>query len=221
MGRTLVPQLLTAPAAYPVSLAEAKAALSFATDVPDDDARLAGLIAGATAQVEAWLGMALITRQYHGFMDRWPHRREGAHDFGEWPAEVGAPGATNAWLARRVEIPRPPLISIDAVVTYDDTDTPTTMDPSTYFVDTDSIFGRLCLRNGQQWPIPMRTANGIEITWTCGVGPTLRPFLDEDIRTGILIAVGALNEQRGDIPAPDELPAAAKALLSARRLTWL
>lgn len=220
MSRTLVPQLLTAPAAYPVSLAEVKAQLYLATDVGDDDARLAGLAAAATNQVERFLGMALITRQYHGFLDHWPRRREGAHDMGEWPVTAGS-AAGNLRYARHVEIPRPPLISIDHVYTYDDGDVQTAMDPSTYFTDTSSTFGRLVLRNGQDWPLPARAANGIEIVWTCGVGATLRPMQDDDIRAAILVAVGALNEQRGDLPSPDELPAAAKALLSPARLTWL
>jgi hypothetical protein len=220
MGRTLVPQLVTPPAAYPVSIAEVKAQLSLAADVADDDARIAGLIAGATTQVETFLGQALITRSYNGFLDHWPHRREGSHDGGEWPATIGAAGGPG-WHARSVEIPMPPLISVDAVTTYDDEDNPTVFDPSNYYTDTTSTFGRLVLRRDAWWPPAWRAANAIEIAWTCGVGATLRPFVDEDIRAAILIAVGALNEQRGDMPAPDLLPTGAKALLSAKRVIWL
>jgi hypothetical protein len=217
MSRPLTPQLITPPAAYPVSLPEVKAQLNIDTD--DYDARLAGLIAAATNQVEAYLGLALITRTYQGFLDHWPHRREGSH-FGEWPATQGS-AAGPGWYAKFVELPMPPLISVGLVQTFDDTDTPTVFSPSSYFVDTASSVGRIVLRNGQEWPIPARTANGIEIQWTAGVGPTLRPMQDDDIRAGILIAVGALNEHRGDTPAPDLLPDAARAVLSAKRFNWL
>lgn len=218
MSRTLVsPQLLTPPAGYPVTVAEVKAQLDIQSD--DFDARLAGLIATATEDVEAFLGRALITRQYHAYLDRWPHAREGGGDMGGWPAAVGDTG--RGWLGRWIELPMPPLISVDYVRTYDDSDVATTMDPATYYVDTASQIGRLVLRDGQQWPNPTRVANGIEIAWTAGVGATLRPFVDETIRLALVIAVGILNEQRGDEGSKAELPSAARDLLIKKRVNWL
>lgn len=211
----LLPQIIGGqePTAYPVSLAEIRAQLSF--DATDSDTRLAGLIAAATQQVEGWIGRALVERGYHAFLDHWPLRREGDGQ-GRHADMAGAPGFYGAY-ARALEIPMPPLVSIDAVTTYDDDDAATVFDPTNYFVDTASSLGRLVLRRGAEWPIPCRAANGIEIAWTAGAG--LRPFVDEDIRAGILLAVGALNENRGDATPPDF--SAAKALLSQRRLTWL
>jgi len=221
-GRRLIPQLVTAPAAWPVSLAEVRAQLSI--DTQDYDARLASLIGAATAMVEAFCGIALIQRSYKGFLDAWP-RAHGRGDEGAgWPQDPGAwPGGGRE--ARWLEIPMPPLISVDAVTTYDDTDAATIWPAAgNYYVDTSSSVGRLALRVGQDWPVPgggLRTVDGIEIAWTCGLGPTLRPFLDEDIRVALLITVAMLNEQRGDSVVSAQLPMPARELLSPRRLEWL
>lgn len=212
MRTSLVPQLLTAPTAYPVSLAEVRSQLSI--DTQDYDPRLAALIGAATGQVEAYLGMALVTRSYHGFLDRWPQCRD------TWSTGHGSRFTRGPW-RREIEIPMPPLIGVDFVKTYDDTDVVTVFDPSNYYVDTASLVGRLVLRKSAEWPAPARAANGIEIGWTCGVGTTLRPFLDDDIRAAIVMTVGMLNEQRGDDPTPIELSAGAKALLNAHRVDWL
>jgi uncharacterized phiE125 gp8 family phage protein len=73
-------------------------------------------------------------------------------------------------LARRVELPRPPLIAVDSITTFDDGDVGTVMDPASYYVDTARICGEIVLRNGAIWPIPTRAANGIAIQFRAGYG---------------------------------------------------
>ncbi|HEY1750327.1 MAG TPA: phage head-tail connector protein [Caulobacteraceae bacterium] len=205
MTRKLLPdELLTPPAAYPVTLAEVKARLRIET--ADYDADLAAMIAAATTDVETYLGRALITRSYRGFLDGWPDDRDGG-----------------GRAVRHVEIPMPPLVSIDYVKTWDDSDAATVWDPADYYADTHSTFGRLVRRRGQPWPRsePMRAANAVEIGWTCGVGAALRPFLDDYASLGLMLTVAAYNENRGDASAPDALPDNAMRALGSRRLTWL
>src|SRR3989440_8781126 len=62
--------LLTAPAAEPVTLADARAYLRVAHS--DDDAVIAALIAGARSHVEAQTGRALITQTWRLIRDAWP-----------------------------------------------------------------------------------------------------------------------------------------------------
>jgi uncharacterized phiE125 gp8 family phage protein len=61
--------LLTAPAAEPLSLAEAKAFLRVET--ADDDALIAALIAAARLHVETRAGLALIAQEWRMVFDRW------------------------------------------------------------------------------------------------------------------------------------------------------
>ncbi len=58
--------LTTAPAAEPISLAEAKAHLRI--DADDEDALLTALIAAARMFVERTLGVALITQSWSYFL---------------------------------------------------------------------------------------------------------------------------------------------------------
>jgi uncharacterized phiE125 gp8 family phage protein len=62
--------LLTAPAAEPLSLAEAKAFLRVEHD--DDDGVIAALIAGARLYVEGQTRRALLTQTWRLVLDAWP-----------------------------------------------------------------------------------------------------------------------------------------------------
>lgn len=62
--------LLTAPAAEPLTLAEAKAFLR--VEHADDDALIAALIAGARGHVEARTRRGLITQSWRMVRDAWP-----------------------------------------------------------------------------------------------------------------------------------------------------
>lgn len=147
--------VLTPPAALPVSIDDASAHLR--VDFDEDDASVNALLAAAASFVETYTGRALLTRTYRGFLDCWPgdiHR--------------GDQVSSNRRCA--VDLPMPPLIAISHVITYDDSDTPTTMDPADYYVDAAGFVGRLLHRADVTWPIPTRVANGIEIQWTAGYG---------------------------------------------------
>jgi uncharacterized phiE125 gp8 family phage protein len=189
------PIVTTAPARYPVSLAEVRAQL--AVDTEDNDPRYAAYIAAATALVENYIGRSLIQRTYRAFLNWWPM------DF-----ETGA-------VRPYIQLERPPLISVTALTTYDDSDNATVFSPTYYFVDTARTFGRIVLRRGVVWPAfptAMRVANGIQIDWVAGYGPNPGD-VPEPIRLAILVVVGMFNEQRGDESAPQSMPFAAQALL--------
>jgi uncharacterized phiE125 gp8 family phage protein len=185
------------PATYPVDLATVRAQLSI--DTNDYDARLAGLIATATEMVEVYIGRALITRSCSGYLNWWQQSPEGH---------------TRAYL----EIATPPLISVSAITTYDDADTPTVFAASNYYVDTVRTPGRVMLRRAAWWPLPTRMANGIQVDFIAGYGAA-PGSIPEQIRLAIQIIVAGLNEQRGDEIAPGAMPPAAISLLSSH-LVW-
>lgn len=184
--------LSSPPAQYPVSLAEIRAQLQI--DTSDYDARLQGLIAAATEMVENHTGRALITRSYTGYLNWFPS---------------GPMGHIRPY----INLERPPLISVTDIITYDDFDNPTVFPATSYYVDAVKTPGRIMLRRGQVWPIPLRLANGIQIDWTAGYGPN-PANVPETIRLAIQIIVGMLNEQRGDETDAPAIPPAAIALLS-------
>ncbi len=112
------------------------------------------LIRSARQRVEGETGRALITQT-------WLERR----DVWEGDGRLCAFGT-------QFKLPKPPLISIEALTTYAADDTPTAHDPADFFIDTLSEPGRLALRPNGQFPQPGRSVGGIEIRFTCGTGET-------------------------------------------------
>lgn len=196
MAGFITPQVVTAPADYPVSLAEVRAQLGIETT--DEDARLTGLIAAATEMAEAYTGRALLERTYRGFL-------------GCFPA------------CRHLDLPRSPLQSVTHVKAYADDDTSETLDAADYYVDTASLSGRVVLRSGSSWPTVERVANGVEVQWVAGYpGMNEVPSdMRDSFRLAIQVIVAWLNEQRGDEASPKAMPPAAEALLNPWRIYWI
>jgi uncharacterized phiE125 gp8 family phage protein len=101
--------LLTAPAAEPLTLAEAKLFLRVEHD--DDNDLIAALIAGARIHVEAQTGRALITQGWRIVPDAWP-----------------ADG--------RIAVSPAPLRTIDAARVYDASDIAHSVDLQAFVPDT-------------------------------------------------------------------------------------
>lgn len=132
--------LLTAPAAEPLSLAEAKAFLRVEHD--DDDDVIGVLIASARIHVEALTRRALITQIWRRTLDAWP-----------------ADG-------RLIVLPAP-LAALVAVRVYDSDGTPSALDLQNFVVDTAGsrlVFAPWALMQ------PGRAAAGIELDVSVGYG---------------------------------------------------
>lgn len=191
------PVVVTAPILLPVTLAEAKDQAR-AKDYADDDDFLNSAISRGTSYVELRTGRALITREYRGFMDCWPWDRS-------WTSIIPTPNAlylgrlgSGMVDQRAIDIPRPPLQSVTHVITYDDSDVATTLDPASYYVDTASFVGRIVRRNAASWACPARTANGIEIQWIAGYGADSTAVPD-NYRHAILLMIDHFYENRSAV----------------------
>ena len=193
------------PAVEPVSLAEVKAHVRLDEGMTQDDALLSALIGVARDSAERWLGRALIHQTWRMVCDASP--------------VVGI-----------VELPNPPLVSINHIKTYDDRDGEKVFAAENYYVDPARQPGRIVLRAGAVWPCAQRAANGFEVEYVAGYGVTGED-VPPAIRRGILIHVAALYAERGDRFAPDGslgmsmrgrvtevLPANAYALYAPYRL---
>lgn len=155
--------LTTAPAAEPLSTAEAKVFLR--VDHDDDDTLIDSLVAAARHALERFTGRAFITQSWTMYLDGFGVAREPALFEGV---------RTGPWLTTRtgvIEVPRPPLASLTTFKWYNEADTATTVAASIYYVDTNSEPGRIALRTGHTWPADtLRAANGVEIVFQAGYG---------------------------------------------------
>lgn len=204
------------PAAEPVSVAQARAHLRLDGDAEAD--LLAALIAGAREVAETMTGRALVTQSWTLSLDGWGE--DGADGVGPaglaWPAGLSAaPRCARLALA----LPRPPLISVEAVTTFDVGGAGSVWDPAAYFVDRAAVPGRIVRLRGASWPAPGRPLGGIEIAFTAGYGDAAA--VPAGLRQAVLLLVAHWFENRE--PAPPRtigtpVPAAVYGLLAPYRM---
>jgi uncharacterized phiE125 gp8 family phage protein len=140
--------LVTPPTEPPVSLAEAKANLRYTAS--DQDAFIGALVTAATAHLEGRtgiLGRALVTQTWETRIDRFPCRYGG-----------------------RIELPLPPLQSVDWIKYVNDAGTLVTIDPGDYVVDAQHIIGRIRPAYGKTWPIPRCEDGAVRVQFKAGYG---------------------------------------------------
>ena len=159
-------QVVTPPANEPVTLAEVKAHLRI-TDSDSDDYITNFLIPAAREHTETYTQRALINRTLDVFYDRF----------------------------RRMELPFPPLVSVESVKYVDATAVEQTLLTSVYDVDTVAEPGAVCLASGQSWPIINYQPNPITIRITAGYGANASD-VPTIIRSAILLLIGHLYENR-------------------------
>jgi uncharacterized phiE125 gp8 family phage protein len=183
--------LTTAPAAEPLSLAEAKAHLRI--DADDEDALLTALIAAARMFVEKMLGVALITQSWSYFFDFWP-------------------------AAGCITLPIAPVQAVSAVKVHDDAGGSTTLDAASYIVDVLSEPARLVLK-GALPPVQARTLNAFEIAFSAGHGDEADD-VPEPVRQALKLLVAHWFERREPVVlglSAQEVPATVAALLLTYR----
>ena len=138
-------KVTTEPAIEPITVDELK--LFARIDGSDEDTLLESFITSARLHIENYLNRSLIEQTITMKMDYWS-------------------GET-------IEIPRPPLISITAVETLDESDTATVYSSSNYFLNTQSEPGLLILKNGVTPPQnTTRFYGGYQIRYKAGYGAT-------------------------------------------------
>ena len=147
MGYTLV----TPPAAYPVTLAEAKA--NCRIDGTDEDTLVNGLIAAATAHVESRTGRSIIERVYDVTFDAF---------------------------ADEMILPVGPVLSVDEVAYLDTTNATQTLASSAYQVDNTNSPHRIIREPGASWPAASQRKNAVTVTVTVGYD-TVPPELKQAI----------------------------------------
>jgi uncharacterized phiE125 gp8 family phage protein len=160
-------QLMTPPTAPPVTLAEAKAHLRVLTTAEDD--LISALVLAATHYLEGRtgvLGRALMTQTWQVRFD-------------------GFPGVFRG----RIELPMPPLQSVDWVQYIDTTGVLQTLDPSRYVVDRQHLIGRIRPVFNTTWPPTLPDEGTLRIQFTAGYGDDASA-VPSGIKQSILLLVG-------------------------------
>jgi uncharacterized phiE125 gp8 family phage protein len=183
--------LTVAPAEEPVTVDDAKAHLRVGH--ADEDVLIASLIATSRLQIEAALGLALITQSWTWWLDSWPA------------------GGT-------LELPLRPVQSVEAVRITGADASVETLAADRYLLDGASLAPRLIAAGGA-WPRPGVVAQGIEIAFTAGFG-SAADAVPAPIRRALLMLVAHWYENRepgGAGNAAPRIPDAVSALLMPYR----
>lgn len=185
----LAPVRITAPAAAPVSLAEAKAHCR--VDGTDSDTVLSMLIDAAVAHLDGWtgiLGRAMVTQTWR-------------QDF---------PG-----FGRRLRLPVGPVASVTSISYQDAIDATQTLSADVYAVRTDALGGYLEVKPGQSWPTTFARPDAVIVTYVAGTAAAEVPAA---LKVAVLMLVAAWFENREAVgEAMAEIPLSVHALVAPYR----
>ena len=179
-------KLITAAAATPVTLTEAKAHLRIDASDTTEDTGITTIIKIATDYAEKRLGMALINQTWEQYLDEFPD--EGS-----------------------IELKYPPLSSITHVKYYDENDAEQTFASTNYYAVTTNEPGILELKpTSSGWPTTYDRKNAVTIRYIAGYGAA-ETAVPELIRGAIKLLISHFFENReavlvgasvSDIPMP-------------------
>lgn len=188
---------VTAPALEPVQPEELRTFLK--EDVSEfGDSEATRLIQMARNFIEELTGIAFIEQTWELLLDRWPGYGEPWWD-GVREGHIGELRGK----ARPIELPRYPLISINAVTTYDISDAETVVPVAqTFNIDTVSRPGRMSLKAGQVWPVATRGFDAVRILYTAGFGDVAGD-VPPVLRDAVLLTAAYYYNHRGECDMAD------------------
>ena len=173
-------KLTTPPATEPVTAAEMDAHLRGDGALEAADSELIeSLVVSAREYVELFTRRALITQTWTLYLDTGPLL---GGNIGWWDGV--REGSLSQGAAGFVELPIGPLLSVTSVKTFNTDNEEAAFANTNYFLDRNSVPGRLVLNTGSAWPVVTRNTNGIEIVYTAGYGP-LATDVPSPLRTAI------------------------------------
>lgn len=188
---------ITAPAAEPVTLAEAMTHLRVdpASAGPHpEEALITALIMAARQHVEQATARALVTQTLEARWDAWD--------------DV-------------LMLPRAPVQSVTSITYVDDAGASQTLAGSGYRVDVGSLVPRITPAFGQSWPSAQSVTGAIAVRFEAGYGAA--SAVPAALKAAILLLVSHLYENRNAAAerALTEVPLGVAALLSPYRVPWL
>jgi uncharacterized phiE125 gp8 family phage protein len=156
-------QLITPPAAEPVSLAEAKHHLR--VDFDEDDALIQALICAARQAAEMLTQRQLVTARWRMVLDSFPGS-----------ALMGVPaGQTFSLPGHAILIPKSPLQSVVEIRYLDMAGAWQAMPAANYTVDSACEPARITPVFGQIWPVSLPQIGAVSVVFDAGRASARRP----------------------------------------------
>jgi uncharacterized phiE125 gp8 family phage protein len=205
------------PTGQVISIEEARQQLRITFN--DEDVLLAGYIAAAVEDLEGmpqpdgsihggYLGRALLTQTFEYRIDDFPRFPD--------PQRRAPQGGGPA-----INLPMPPLQSVESIKYLDSNGALQTLDPSAYIVETALIQGRIVLPQGRWWPADVAQQPGaVRITFVAGYGDTAEA-VPHKIRLAIKMLVGMYYNNRDASDQKGGFGFALDSLLYRSRITFL
>lgn len=194
--------LVTGPALEPVSLAEAKDHCR--VFINDDDAKIAGYLIAARSHVEQHTNRVLMTQTWDLSIDYdWPEREKRYREF-----------YNDARYRYRIELPLPPLQSVNYVKYIDGAGALQTLAASQYKVVTDNQGAFLEEAFEVVWPEVRDEAGAVSVRFLCGYGSNPGD-VPEPVRQAILLLTSHFyeNPSASTLEQLIELPMGVQTLL--------
>lgn len=192
------------PAAEPVALDEAK--LHARVLYNDDDALIQGLIVAARRYCETALKSALVTQTWTLMLDSFPsaggYYNRAIREI--WPSMGGVPSGLGFYpglvpnSTGVIDLPMPPIQSVEGVRYYDFAGVLQTVDPSAYTVSLGTP-GRIQPAYSKVWPISRPTIDSVQVTFVSGYGDATA--VPENVKVAIKMLVGHWYENREAVSA--------------------
>jgi uncharacterized phiE125 gp8 family phage protein len=213
-------QLITPPAAEPISLAQAKQHLR--VDFDDEDDYITGLIVAARGYAEKVTKRAFFNQTWCRTMDFFPVWN--AVDRGRLPADrLSWPYPTWYWDRVTIDLPHPQLVSVTSIQYIDSNGEQQTLPTDAYRVDTSSTPGRIVPAPGMLWPfINGYVPGSIKITFVAGsYGDGVQTStIPQTIVQAMLLLIGHWYVSREAVSAFSlkTVPIAVEALLNLSKI---
>lgn len=178
-------KLITAPAAEPVTLTEARLHLRQDATTADDDL-ITALIVAARQRVELEINRSLISTTWEWWVDAFPEY---------YRPYVYRPG--KARHREEIYLPNPPLASVTSLTYVDlngDTQTLSTSDYQVCGIATQGA-GYVVPAYGKSWPIAQCQPESVKIRYVAGYGATAAS-VRESTKAAIKLLIGHFYENR-------------------------
>lgn len=198
--------VVTAPTSEPITVTDLIAHLRL--DADTDETEMEAYIQMARQWCENYTGRAFVNRTLRLSLD-------GISDVDDALWEGWKIGPDMTLKKRDIKLPKPPLVSVTSVTTYDDADVSTVFAASSYYVDTAAEPGRVVLRTGSTWPTALRVGNAVEIVDVAGYGAAAA--VPAPIKFAVKSVAAWLYENRGEQDFA-KLPANVSMLLQPYRV---
>tara|TARA_R110000803_G_scaffold32023_7_gene70920 strand:- start:3754 stop:4419 length:666 start_codon:yes stop_codon:yes gene_type:complete len=159
---------VTAWATNVVSIADFKLFARIDSSDSTENALIESLVFLAQDMAESYTGRAITTQTLQLFLDRLPFYQDEILQEGIFTA----PDLQSN--PNYIVLPKPNLISVTHVKSYNNDNTSVTFNSANYYVDETSEQGRIVLKNGVSWPTAseLRNANAYEVQYVAGYGNT-------------------------------------------------